>query len=369
MENNRIRRISEHIEYRQRKIRRLENEVGDLQLMMRLVEEGNLGFEDDIVMHEDDEESDRGFESMDDSSESDSQPEDEIENEIENEEENEEEVEEAEVWINPVDGAGEDHENNEEQENHIEDIGEEDRISNGSIQEMERRQIQLDEERRRREEEFDKEWGNGPAHDHLCLQYVYNEFVRKMIDKTNYIKDDNFADIMNALIANDDKENFEIMLNILDKYYLYLYTTNVIPRMAYCDAVRCFAFSVKHMNKWNPDRYQEARINPDDEIKSSLSRFWRSTSITMTAWGARKIIGWLKRRQLYDNQSFDYFKIKPTKQQIREIKRGENHDLHWKAAPYLRVRDRWYASNDICGKALGYVRITHLSLYERIDWN
>ena len=125
----------------------------------------------------------------------------------------------------------------------------------------------MDEERRRREEEFDKEWGNGPAHDHLCLQYVYNEFVRKMIDKTNYIKDDNFADIMNALIANDDKENFEIMLNILDKYYLYLYTTNVIPRMAYCDAVRCFAFSVKHMNKWNPDRYQEARINPDDEIR------------------------------------------------------------------------------------------------------
>ena len=93
MENNRIHRISEHIEYRQRKIRRLENEVSDLQLMMRLVEEGNMGFEDDIVMYEDDEESDRGFESMDDSSGSDSQPEDEAENETENEEEDEAENE------------------------------------------------------------------------------------------------------------------------------------------------------------------------------------------------------------------------------------------------------------------------------------
>ena len=159
---------------------------------------------------------------------------------------------------------------------------------------------------------------------------------------------------------------FEMYLDALETSGYYPLSVNILPRMAWHDSVKCFTLLITKMNQWNENCHLEAlKMRPG---MGKVSSFWEITSMIMHAWGASKIIAWMRFRELYELNGFR-FPIGPVSARHLKIQRRYRVSFQ-NAAPFLEVQEPYVLSNRTKeSKGFGNLVIAPNADYLPHHWN
>ena len=140
---------------------------------------------------------------------------------------------------------------------------------------------------------------------------------------------------VNNFINKDLVGKFRMYLYVLELSGHYPLPVNILARMAWQDSIKCFTLLITKMNQWNKTCHVEAlKMYPG---MGQVTSFWEITSMIMHAWGATKIIAWMRFRNLYQLGTLQ-FPIGPVS--ARHLKMQRRYGVSFEsAAPFLEVHE------------------------------
>ena len=171
---------------------------------------------------------------------------------------------------------------------------------------------------------------------------------------------------INAVINNDLVGQFGMYIDVLERSGHYPLPVNILPRMAWHDSVKYFILLIERMNQWNETCHLEAlQMRPGMGL---VTPFWRHTSIIMHAWGATRIIAWMRYRELYQPGEFK-FPTGPVHRHHLFLQKRYKESYN-NAAPFLTLQKPSVISNRTKdNKGFGDLIIVPNEHYMPYHWN
>ena len=164
-------------------------------------------------------------------------------------------------------------------------------------------------------------------------------------------------------------------LKLRGKVPRYYRITAILPRYnfdrgssnpAWHDSVKCFILLIERMNQWNETCHLDAlQMRPGMGL---VTLFWRHTSVIMHAWGATRIIAWMRYNELYQLGEFKFPTGPVHRHHLFLQKRYK--DNYNNAAPFLTLQKPSVISNRTKdNKGFGDLIIAPNEDYWPYHWN